>query len=316
MLQADINNHVFDRCMLCGRSSDLQASHIIPSFVFDWLRNTSATGHFRSSRSPNLRVQDGLKPRMLCEGCEQLFASWEKDFSEGCFVPLNDGNIRKFSYGPWRLKFATSVSWRVLRMFAAIDGLAGFPDHITMEVNDALEEWSQFLLGKKSNPGHHEQHMFVVDAIDHSSIADLPSNINRYLTRAIDIDVAFVQDDAISYVKMGRFILFGFIAMKYRRRWKETKLHVRHGRFGQQDVELPSNVGDFILGRVRLAAERYSQISERQHARIRNSYEKRPDHVAQGETLRAMHQDVLMFGTRAFDATQPRARDCVGKDKQ
>ena len=253
---------------------------------------------------------------MLCKDCEQLFASWEKTFSEECFVPLNDGAIRSLSYGPWMLKFATSVSWRVLRMFVAIDGLAGFPDHIKIAVNGALEEWSQFLLGTKPNPGQYEQHMFVVDIIDHSSIADLPPNINRYLSRAIDSDVAFAQDDALSYAKMGRFVLFGFVSMEYPRRWKETKLHVRHGRFGQQDIELPSNVGKFIFGRARLAADRYSQISDRQQARILKSYEQNLDHAAQSETLRAMHQDVSMFGMRAFEATQPRARVRIGKDKR
>ena len=315
MQQADINRLVFDRCTLCGKSSDLQSSHTIPSFVFDWLRDTSATGLFRFAQSPSLRVQDGLKPRMLCTDCEQLFASWEKTFSEECFVPLNDGAIRNLSYGPWMLKFATSVSWRVLRVFVAIDGLSGFPDHIKVKVNVALEELSQFLLGTKLHPGLHEQHMFVVDIIDHSSIADLPPNINRYLSRAIDIDVAFAQDDAISYAKMGRFVLFGFVSMKYPRRWKETKLHVRHGKFGQQDIELPLSVGEFIFGRARLAAERYSQITDRQQARIRRSYEQNPSHAAKSETLRALHRDVSMFGMTAFEATQPGARRCLENDK-
>ncbi len=316
MLQADINRLVFERCTLCGGSSDLQASHIIPGFVFDWLRNTSATGHFRFAESPNLRVQDGLKPRMLCKDCEQLFASWEKAFSEECFVPLNEGAISSLSYGPWMLKFATSVSWRVLRVFVAIDGLAGFPDNIKVEVNRALEEWSQFLLGTKSNPGSHEQHMFVVDTIEHSSIADLPPNINRYFSRAIDSVIDLVQDGTVSYVKMGRFVLFGFVSMKYPRRWRGTKLHVRRGQFGQQDIELPSDVGEFIVGRAELAADRYSQISDRQQARIRKSYEQNPDHAAKSETLRAMHQDVSMFGMRSFDVTQPKARERLGKNNR
>ena len=316
MLQADINRLFFERCTLCGGSSDLQASHIIPGFVFDWLRSTSATGHFRFAQSPNLRVQDGLKPRMLCKDCEQLFASWEKTFSEECFVPLNDGAISSLSYGPWMLKFATSVSWRVLSVFVAIDGLAGFPNNIKVEVNGALDEWSQFLLGTKSNPGSHEQHMFLVDIINHSSIADLPPNINRYLSRAIDTVIDFVQDGTVSYVKMGRLVLFGFVSMKHPRRWRGTKLHVQHGQFGQQEIELPSDVVEFIFGRARLAADRYSQISDRQQAQIRKSYEHNLDHAIQSETLRAMHQDVSMFGIRAFDATQPKARERLGKNNR
>ena len=179
-----------------------------------------------------------------------------------------------------------------------------------------LKNGPSFFLEQSPIPGPHEQHMFVVDIIDHSSIADLPPNINRYLSRTIDSDVAFAQGDAISYAKMGRFVLFGFVSMKYPRRWRETKLHVRYGQFGQQDVELPSDVGEFIFGRARLAAERYSQISDRQQARIRKSYEQNLDHAARSETLRAMHHDVSMFGKRAFDATQPRARERLEKDKR
>ena len=68
MLQPDLSKLVFKQCALCASISELQASHIIPRFVFDWLRDTSATGHFRSSQIPDLRVQDGLRvrPETLC----------------------------------------------------------------------------------------------------------------------------------------------------------------------------------------------------------------------------------------------------------
>lgn len=316
MPQSDIAKLVFEQCALCNRISDLQASHIIPGFVFDWVRNTSSTGHFRSSKSPNLRVQDGLKPRMLCKDCEQLFSLWEKKFSEECFVPLNNGDVRSIGYGPWMLKFATSVSWRVLRVFSATDGLAGFPNHLTTKVNDALQEWSQFLRGEKPNPGPHEQHMFVVDVIHSTSFPDAPSNISRYLARAVEIFVAHAQDAIISYAKLGRFVLFGFVAVKHPRRWKGTKLHVRHGQFGQHDIELPADIGEFIFDRARLAAEKYSQISELQHEKIKKSYEQSPDRAVHSETFRAMHQDVLMFGKSAFEATQPSDLRRAEKGKQ
>ena len=316
MPQLDISQLAFKQCALCAGSSDLQASHVIPGFVFDWLRETSATGHFRFSQTPNLRVQDGLKPRMLCWDCEQLFSSWEKKFAEECFVPLNSGRVRNITYGPWMLKFATSVSWRVLRVFAASGGLAGFPGHILTTVDDTLQEWSQFLLGDKPNPGPHEQHMFVVDVVEGTSIANAPPNISRYLARAIDPYVAHTQDSAISYAKMGRFVLFGFVSMKYPRRWKGTKLHVRHGQFGQHDIDLPSDVGDFLCERARLTAESYSQISKRQSSKIRQTYEQKPDRADQSETLRAMHHDVSMFGMSAFEATQPDVNGCAKKNNE
>lgn len=180
------------------------------------------------------------------------------------------------------------------------------------KVNEALQVWARFLLDKHPDPGPHEQHMFVVGTLAGTTIANAPPNISRYLARAIEIDVAHDQDSAFSYAKMGKFILFGFVEMEYPRRWKGTKLHVQCGRFGQQNIELPENVGEFIFSHARLAAAQYSQISERQQEKIRASYERDPGRAAQSETLRAMHHDVLMFGKKAFEATQPENRDRTG----
>ena len=214
------------------------------------------------------------------------------------------------------LKFATSVSWRVLRVFAATGGLSGFPNHILTKVDDALQKWARFLLGDQPDPDPHEQHMFLADVVEGSSIANVPPNISRYLARGIEFYVAHTRDSAISYAKMGRFVLFGFVAMQYPSRWKGTRVNVQHGLFGQHDIELPSNVGDFIFQRARLAAEQYSQISERQQTKIRQIYERNPDRAARSETLRAMHHDVLISGTDAFRATQPTILDSTKKNKE
>ena len=201
-------------------------------------------------------------------------------------------------------------------MFAANGSLSGFPKHVESQINDALHEWAQFLLGHRPDTGPHEQHMFVVDVVEGTSITNAPPNISRYLARAIDLDVARNQDSAMSYAKMGKFVLFGFVAMKYPRRWKGTRLNVQQGRFGERDIELPSSVIDFIFERARLAAEKYSHVSERQQTKIRQSYERNLDRAARSETFRAVHHDVLMFGSGAFEATQPTIRDNTKKNKE
>src|SRR5215218_5809961 len=76
-------------CAFCEQQKELQLSHVIPRFVIKWLRDTSATGHVRASHTPNLRVQDGWKARMLCWDCEQMFGTWEKAFAEEAFYPLH-----------------------------------------------------------------------------------------------------------------------------------------------------------------------------------------------------------------------------------
>ena len=314
MSRSEISGLAFEACALCGVSSDLRASHVIPKFVYRWFRETSATSHFRSSQSPNTRVQDGWKPRMLCNRCEQLFSSWEKRFSEDCFVPLSEGRTREIRYGPWMLKFATSVSWRVLTAYKASGNLSGFPARIVTAVDEALDEWARFLLGAQPHPGRHEQHMILVDLLHSASGSDLPRNINRYLTRTINCHVNYSEDMAITYVKMGKFMLFGFILMTHPRRWKGTKLNAGRGRFGPRDVELPAEMQDFIFERARRTADSVSQLSDSQRARIQQSYERNSERAGNSETFRAMQRDVEMFGAEAFNVTQPpeRATDREG----
>ncbi|MDA2911945.1 hypothetical protein MYX04_13585, partial [Nitrospiraceae bacterium AH_259_D15_M11_P09] len=144
----------------------------------------------------------------------------------------------------------------------------------------------------------------LVDAIESTSLHNVPENINRYLLRAVEIYVAYTPDSAVTYAKMGKFVLFGFIENPYPRRWKGTKINANEGRFGVSDIELPSNVGEFIMDRARLAAEKTKQISEKQRVRITETYRKDMDRAADSETIRAMTHDVLLFGDSAFEATQ------------
>ena len=86
--------------------------------TIDYLKVFSiCTGFIRFGTAPNLRSQDGQKGHYLCDSCEQLFNSWETDFANLVFHPLNEGGAHSFNYGPWMLKFAVSVSWRVLTYF-------------------------------------------------------------------------------------------------------------------------------------------------------------------------------------------------------
>lgn len=68
-------------CRLCRNTAELRESHIIPSFVYKWFKETSGTGFIRFGHTPNQRVQDGLKPYWLCDDCEELFNSWETVFA-------------------------------------------------------------------------------------------------------------------------------------------------------------------------------------------------------------------------------------------
>src|SRR5258708_13965527 len=99
------------KCALCFEERELQLSHIVPKFVFGYVKR-SAPSALRSHRTPNLRIQDGEKEYLLCWECEQIFGGWEKTFSEQLFIPLHDPLpvTTTIPYRHWALKFAFSSS--------------------------------------------------------------------------------------------------------------------------------------------------------------------------------------------------------------
>ena len=174
-------------CRLCGAECDLQASHIIPAFVFRWLKDTSATGFIRFGETPNMRVQDGPTRPWLCAACESRLSSWETRFASEVFHPLNEDGGRRLKYREWLLKFCVSISWRSLLMFMEDKQLGHFSSRQLAASDLALATWSDFLLDKVPHPGRFEQHLLPLDAVESTTTRHTPTNINRHFLRAIEL---------------------------------------------------------------------------------------------------------------------------------
>jgi hypothetical protein len=91
-------------CALCRKTSILIQSHIIPKFVYKWLKDNSATGYLRFGKNPNKRSQDGFKENMLCRNCEDIFNKWETEFATNIFHPFAANTSGSYEYKIW---FAT-----------------------------------------------------------------------------------------------------------------------------------------------------------------------------------------------------------------
>ncbi|WP_016914067.1 hypothetical protein [Vreelandella stevensii] len=104
-------------CKYCNEREAIENSHIIPSFVYKWLKDTSPTGYLRATNEPNKREQDGSKSPLLCKECEGDFSSHEKLFKKEIFSKL--ANYIKPC--PEELEISESsriciyiIAWRVL----------------------------------------------------------------------------------------------------------------------------------------------------------------------------------------------------------
>jgi hypothetical protein len=149
-------------CRLCNEEKVLRQSHVVPKFVFRWLKNSSP-GHLRTVETPNRRSQDGPTRAWLCDACEQRLSKWENEFSSKAFEPLHRDPVRKIGlpYELWALKFAVSISWRTLLFYSghSMDHLSG-ADLRAIEI--AQRVWRRFLLGEIGNIGEFTQHILVV----------------------------------------------------------------------------------------------------------------------------------------------------------
>jgi hypothetical protein len=287
-------------CRLCQQTKELQESHIIPAFAFRWLRGPHE-GYLRHTQEPNRRVQDGLKLPFLCRQCEGHLSQFETDFANKLFYPFNTDGVERVGFGAWLLKFCVSISWRALSYQKETGRLLHFsPSQITA-TNRALSVWSQFLLGQIPHPQRFEQHFIPFDEeIALSSLSSLPPNINRYLLASIDMDVGASATTAITYVKLGRFAIIGFIDVPNAKQWIGTKVPVRGGIIGPRSYVLPISLLDYLTDRAKKESAAGERISPKQHRKIDAAFLKDPTAATQSATFKAMRDDVKMFGDAAF----------------
>lgn len=287
-------------CRLCDNEKELRESHVIPSFVYKWIKNSSGGGSLRFGIEPNKRVQDGYKFYWMCNDCEGLLNAWETEFANKFFHPIISGDVSKVSYGPWLLKFCASVSWRVLNLFMEEHNLSHCPENLQKCANNAFNVWKEFLLDKQPHPNKHEQHLILLDAIESYTGGDMPTNINRYILRTVDIDTVCGGNSAFVYSKLERFVILGFIEMPKPRQWEGSKIHVKQGIVGPKIRTLQPQFVEYFMSKANRMAGVQAKISDRQNKKINETFKKNVDKIATSETYRAMEHDVRLFGEKAF----------------
>ena len=287
-------------CALCGFNRPLRESHIIPHFVFEWLKETSATGYMRHARQPNLRVQDGIKERLLCADCEVRLSVWEKHAAEIVFGPYHRDPSATIRYGAPFARFCASVCWRVLFVFRR-RGLDHLSNEQRLSVDRALVVWRDFMFGALENPGRFELHLYPVDVTESLQNIDAPPNFNRYLARVIECDVGANTDSAFVYVKMGKLLLFGLIQEPDRGYWKGGRVAMRVGKIVPgSEYHLPHALARYLPDRATRIRLIYDEMSERQKDQIEATMRGDLDRAANSEFFKAMTADVNMFGQDAF----------------
>lgn len=284
-------------CALCLQEAVLRESHVLPAFVFRWLRKRSVTGHIRITSNVNQRIQDGIKKPWLCGDCEQTLSREEQAFSSRLFGPWLGGTLR-VEYGPWLMRFCTSVSWRVLKHCKGLN-----PDHTySPEEEQAAAEaeavWRDYLLGKRNGIGKFEQHLLPLDIIESTSVPDLANNINRYLSGYIDMDIAGTPKTMMTYAKLGKFAIFGMVR-KGSGAWEGTRVNAQHGYIFPRKYGLPYGLISFFNDRAESVQNAMAGMSPAQIAKVDAAFMANIDRAVESDQVRAMMADADMFGVQA-----------------
>ncbi len=293
-------------CQLCRKSVELRYSHVIPHFVFRWLKDNAASP-LRKSDKPNVRVQDGPKDYLLCDGCEGVFNKWETEFSQKVFMPYHErsdssSKPQLVRYGPWCLKFAVSVSWRVL-LYTKERLFSGFPKEKLELVDSALATWRSFLLDDVKHPGQFEQHLLPLDFIESHTFPKISPFINRYIAGAVDLNVVSGGTTTIVYAKMCKIALFGLLETPSTSLWKGTKLHVHNGHlFGTMRANIPQNVAGYLNNQATVAADSLASMSDKQKSKVSASVLSNIDNFIDSQAFHAMRYDIHLSGDDAFRA--------------
>jgi hypothetical protein len=294
-------HRVMPLCALCLCDRELSDSHLVPKFVFDYLKRTSATGYLRFSSQPNRRVQDGRKLPMLCTDCERRFSILEKAFAEIVFQPYTKDRAAVIQYDSRLLKFAVSLSWRILTYYYGRGHLGNVAAKHIPRVQSALERWRKFLLGEVPHPAGYEQHLLPMDELESVSGFETPTNINRYIIRSVDMDVVSGTRSVFVYTKLPRLTFIGMVEMDdARRAWKGTRIALRSGTIRPRKFVVPEAFGEYMMGKARLAAAALASMSDKQKALVDVAALSDLERLSASETISAMASDVDMFGLAAF----------------
>jgi hypothetical protein len=287
------------KCRLCHQEAELQLSHVIPAFVFRWLKESSGNSHIRQSREPNQRVQDGEKRHWLCVSCEQLLSDAEREFSLRLFRPYLDTPGSIFPYSGWLLKFCASISWRVLLLALEEGRFDGWEPERFARLAPAAETWRSYLLGTISHPGPHQQHLLPVDRLQ-TTTGDSPPNINRYLMRAVSFDLCRGRESVFTHVKLGRFVIIGFVHEPNLDHWKGSKVHASFGHIQPRKYVVPAALGEYWNTQSLKVHAALASVSDAQQVKVEQSFRAKIDEYAGSDAFAAMRADVEMFGDEAF----------------
>lgn len=265
-------------CELCKSGQCREDSHIIPKMVYRWLKRISLTGYVRATPDPNIREQDGPKTKLLCPACEDVFNTYETEFSKVVFHHIHSegGNDHTFDYEQWFHRFAVSVSWRCLLFLTKQDIDSPFPFAHGGHVNRALDIWRAYLNKERADIASNVQHLIILDEVASSTGIENDFDLYLYIQRGIDFNTMHSENEAYIFTKLGKVMIAGVILNEDPRvQWNNTEINLFKGSYRPGNFAVSSLLFGFLKTGGQLLRESRPKMSKRQLARMDEAFFRR-----------------------------------------
>ena len=270
-------------CQLCAKDRKLENSHIIPKFIFDWIKRTG-TGGLRMTENLNVRVQDGIKVPFLCAECEDLFGGSERYFSKHIFYPIVNEDSNSFEYNEKLFYFAISVLWRTLKhSLLAVE--KDQPHYLKLLA--AEQQWQNYLLKGQQISDFNQLHLLIgVDFTEGNEGLDLPDRFIQYMGRGVDAGIAENETECMIFLKLPRFIFIVPICGFDSNKMINTEINKSGGSYlvNVARIENPT-IGKFFIEKIRSLDKIFEEISPAQREKMRAKYVEKWDEL-KGKDLR------------------------------
>ena len=300
-------------CKLCGRFGELEAGHIIPAFVFRYIRETGLIqgGGLRFAEQPNKVVQDGDKRHWFCRACEGKFSKDEKKFNEKIFKPTNEGHQAQLDYGPELLRFCVSLSLRTLLRYQEIDHdeterrpISELDEKDQELITRAEMEWKDYLNGNGKSSEKFIHHICIMGRID-SSPPNMNVGINKYIQRAPHQDILSGKTGVVIYTKIPGIFIFGIIRDDEAWLWNRTQILSSGGTLpGNGTVRLPCWFYTYLNKNAEQHQGMSKLLSERQRERtdqkVHKEAERDPERLRKSPMFEAIEADERLAQNQGY----------------
>ena len=266
-------------CELHNDEAELCESHIIPKFVYKWMKETGP-GRFRQLGKFNNPLQDGIKKYMLCKDCEDKFSKYEKWFKEKVFYPYLENN-RFVVKNENELKFfVVSVLWRILKILKDDGNSYNFKPNL----DKAELEWRNYLLHETSISIYNNFHLFLIDSeywIDEKS--------DLYFSRVVDIDIVQNKKKCFVYAKFSSFMLIGEIIGFNENSFKHSNLAIEDEFSSNNQMINEEVIFRFLTERVELI-KGFEDLSETQKEKNTIYYKDKLEGLKDSDYMRILNK--------------------------